>query len=67
MGPGVSRFLLYLPMFLEDGVRDHCGMASAAPGHIHSHGVVRFELGHVRAARHVTEPHAPDPKKPPTN
>lgn len=57
MGPGFSRFLLYLPMFLEDGLRDDRGMASAAVGHINDHGVVRLELGHVRGVA-ALEPHA---------
>jgi len=32
MGPGFSRFLLYLLTFLEHGVRNHRGINSAARG-----------------------------------
>jgi len=39
MGPGVSRFLLYLPILVRNGVPDDRGTARAALAKINNHGV----------------------------
>src|SRR5215469_5350805 len=45
MGPGVSRFLLYLPILLKDGVRGRCGIASAGFAKRNNHGDLRLVSG----------------------
>jgi hypothetical protein len=45
MGPGCSRFLLYLPLLPKDGVRGHCGIPSAALAKINNHGDLRLVCG----------------------
>ena len=65
MGPGVSRFLLYLPTSLEDGMRDHCDLPLAALAKSNNRGVVRVELRHVRGV--VAMEPCPDAERPTTN
>jgi len=46
MGPGFSRFLIYLPTLLKDGVGGHC-MASAALAKMDNHGDLRLVRGNM--------------------